>query len=338
MSPDGRFVASAVASDNTDGGVRIWDLSAKQLAHNLPDKRPAARGPAHLLAQVLGAQALAPIGGPLSAVSQSLAALPAMEFDAFTVRAAPCDAVAWSADGRLIASGGQDRIVRVWDAVTGKQLWAQGGHTRTISAVAFSRDGKRLASASGCIERQFPRLGTPNPLNLPSDQPHEVPDLKIWDVTTGEELHSFSMPGKGLGMALSPDGETVAVTFGDPRLYLHRAYIPGGGSFSNGGWNFGVGGPVRLYRVETGEEVAVLKGHTQTPWCVTFSPDGQRVVTSGVDSTLKLWDAVTGEEIMTIGRHFGLVTSVVFSPDGLKLVSTTDAGDVRIWDATPPKR
>jgi WD40 repeat protein len=338
LSPDGRFVASAVDFNTTDGMVRICDLNTMKPVRSLPDQGPAAGGPAHLLAQCLGAQALVPTGGPLGAVSQGLAALPAMQLDAFTVRAAPCDAVAWSTDGKLIASGGQDRIVRVWDPSTGQQLLALGGHARTVSAVAFSRDGKRLASASGGIERQFPAL-TPNPLNLPSDQPQEVPDLKIWDVTTGKELRSFSLPGKGPGMALSPDGETVAVTFGNPRLYIQRAFELGAGSYPLRGSNFGSGDVVRLYRVGTGEEVAVLKGHnTRAPWCVTFSPDGQRVVTSGGDSTIKLWDAVTGEEIMTIGRHPGLVSSVAFSPDGLKIVSAAGAGGVRIWDATPPKR
>jgi WD40 repeat protein/serine/threonine protein kinase len=335
LSPDGNFVASCVDINTTDGLIRICDLNTNQQVRSLPDQGPAARGPAHMVAQTLGAQALAPAGGLLGGLGQSLAGL---YWDGFIVHAAPCDAVAWSADGRLIATGGQDRIVRIWDARTGKQLRELSGHARTVSGVAFSRDGKRLVSASGGIERQFPRLGVPNPLNLPSDTQDEVPDLKIWDVDTGKELRSFSLPGKGPGMALSPDGETVAATFGGARLFIHRAFTPGVGGYQNRAWILGSGNEVRLYRTATGAEVAVLKGHTQTPWCVTFSPDGQRVVTSGADSTLKVWDAATGEEIMTIGRHPGLVTSVAFSPDGLKIVSTTAQGDIRVWDATPRKK
>jgi WD40 repeat protein len=344
LSPDGRLVAAATDINNTDGAVRIRDVSAGQVVRNRTWPHFAGQHFAGWTVAASAAPGAPPLGPSLSMAGffaclswdlvELVGNLPAQG------PAAPCDAVAWSADGKLIASGGQDRIVRVWDAATGKQLLALAGHNRTISAVAFSRDGKRLVSASGGIDRQFPLLGTPNPLNLPSDKPDEVPDVKVWDMTTGQEVRSFRLPGKGPGMALSPDGETVAVTFGgDARLNILRSFdLPSRGAQITKAWHTDPGGVVRLYRTETGEELAVLKGHTQSPWCVTFSPDGQRVVTSGADSTIKLWDAVSGEEIMTIGRHPGLVTSVTFSPDGLKIVSTSATGDVRIWDATPTRK
>src|SRR5262249_17519621 len=143
--------------------------------------------------------------------------------------AAPCDAVAWSPDGKWIASGGQDRVVRLWDAATGQQVRALPGHARTVSALAFSGDGKRLASASGGITRHRPMVD-PNPLQLPEDRPTDVPDAKVWDVATGKEVQSFSFPDKGPGMALSPDGETLAVTFGEAGVDIRVEYFfPGGG-------------------------------------------------------------------------------------------------------------
>jgi WD40 repeat protein/serine/threonine protein kinase len=316
FSPDGKQVASAISIGSTDSVVRVRDASTGVLIRNLPDQSPAALGPAHLLAQGFGAQAMAPGAGHWGPLILNLAALPVLKLEAFNVRAAPCDAVAWSPDGKLIASGAQDRVVRLWDAATGAQVRALPGHSRTVSVLAFSRDSKRLASASGGINRQAPMFG-PNPLKLPSDSPKDIPDVKVWEVATGKELHSFSFPGKGPGMALSPDGETLAVTFGAA-----------------------LGGDVvRLYRVATGKELAVLKGHTQPPWSVAFSPDGLRIVTGGgADETIKLWNAKSGEEIMTVGRHPGIVSSVSFSPDGQKIVSTSDDRDVRLWDATPSKK
>jgi WD40 repeat protein len=180
--------------------------------------------------------------------------------------------------------------------------------------------------------------------------------VKVWDVASGKELRSFSLPdksrtnqpgviptgnlGKGPGLAFSPDGETIAVTFGETGMDVKEIHFLDGGGTQVMKTTSGAAYPdvVRLYRVATGEEAVVLKGHTRPPYCVAFSPDGRRVVTGGgADETIKLWDARTGEEIMTVGRHPDLVTSVAFSPDGLKIVSTSRVGSARIWDATPQK-
>jgi WD40 repeat protein len=343
LSPDGRLVASAVAVGNTTGMVRIWDVPTGEVVQR--------RSLPHVVGQHVAAWAVAPAaapGAPLLGPSLATAgAFAGMNWNGVGLirnlpeqgPAAPCDAVAWSADGKLIASGGQDRIVRVWDAASGTQLWAQGGHNRTLSAVAFSRDGKRLASASGGIERQYPPPAQ-GPLKFPSDGPKDIPDVKVWDVARGQELRSWSFPDKGAGMALSPDGETVAVSFGVSGVKIFAAQLPGGrGKVMTATFAGHHPDVVRLYSVATGEEVAVLKGHTRPPSAVAFSLDGRRIVTGGsTDETIKLWDATTGEEIMTVGRHPGVVSSVAFSPDGRTIISTSSTADVRLWDATPPKR
>jgi WD40 repeat protein len=226
----------------------------------------------------------------------------------------------------------------VWDAASGKQLWQQGGHARTISAVVFSRDGRRLASASGGHVRQVP-LPHVRKLTLPGDTDRDVPDLKVWDVATARELLSLSLPGKTEALAISPDGEIVAAGFGNSKTYFKTVMVPGG--FQGGAEvteNAQGDRSVRLYRVATGKEVGILKGHGRPVKGLAFSPDGRRLVTAaGSDESIKLWDARTGEEILTVGRHPGWLTSVAFSADGNKIVSAS-LEDVRVWDATPLRK
>src|SRR5208337_2739192 len=95
--------------------------------------------------------------------------------------------VAWSPDGRRLASGSWDETIKVWDTSDGRELLALAGHTGAVNYVAWTRDGKRLASEGSD--------GT----------------VKIWDTSTGQELLSLA----GTCLAWSPDGERLAVG-GDP--------------------------------------------------------------------------------------------------------------------------
>jgi WD40 repeat protein len=357
FSPDGAFIAAAVTNTNERGMIKVWDVRTGkrvQTLQNLSDLRRAAedvsRRAARHLAHTVGASALAPSGAPLGALAEGMDALLGMGRIELDVRSAPCDAVAWSPDGKRIASGsGLDRAVRVWDVATGQQLWASktwlevavqrdstGGHNRSISGLAFSQDSRRLVSASGGIERTFVRTGEGG---VHPDMPNGIPDLKVWDVATGRELLSLDLPDKTEALALSPDGETVAVAFGQSKIHFKR-------TFTRDGLLSGVelrenslgDKSVRLYSTTTGAEVRRLKGHARPTRGLAFSPDGLRLVTAGgSDHTLKLWDPNTGEEILTFGHQAGIVTSVGFSGDGKRIVSSSQV-DVRVWDATLLKK
>jgi WD40 repeat protein len=98
------------------------------------------------------------------------------------------------------------------------------------------------------------------------------------------------------------------------------------------------------WKVETGQELLSLLGHTAVPLCVAFSPDGKRLVSAGWNQKVKVWDAETGKELLSLQGHTGFLFSVVFSPDGKRLASASGnpnspwkPGEVKVWDAEKGK-
>ncbi|WP_286824661.1 hypothetical protein, partial [Microcystis sp. LSC13-02] len=89
---------------------------------------------------------------------------------------------------------------------------------------------------------------------------------------------------------------------------------------------------IKLWDVETGQEILTLKGHDSNVWSVNFSPDGKTLVSGSGDNTIKLWNVETGQEIRTLKGHDSYVNSVNFSPDGKTLVSGSDDNTIKLWN------
>jgi WD40 repeat protein len=328
ISRDGRRVAAATR----DSGVHLWDAETGQELWTLSyNRKPAPPW----------AVAFSPDGKSLAVALGTVAQGAVVIVDAGTGKvsrlltdpplAAACDAVAFSPDGKRLVAGTQERVVRVWDVASGKEVLKLGGHGLTVSDVVFSRDGRRIASMSGGYLWGAPIKPQPNPLNLLDDSDRKaVPNLKIWDAATGQELLTVGLPriqtppitrffsfGKGptgtmrfpkaQSLAISPDGKVIAI-----------------GSPSN---------EVRLISATNGKELRVLKGHALMPRTFAFSPDARRLVSGSVDGTIRIWDVATGQVILTL-RQRGGIRSLVFSDDGQKIVAAGDNA-VRVWDATP---
>jgi WD40 repeat protein/mono/diheme cytochrome c family protein len=245
--------------------------------------------------------------------------------------------VAYSPDGKALASGGGDKIIRLWDVATGKQVATLDGHGSEVGSLAYSPDGKALAAGSGD--------GT----------------IKLWDTGTTKETATLKgHTGRVCSVAFSPDGKTLASASVDEAVIKLWDVAAGKGKFSLKGHTgdvivvtFSPDGKtlasgsvdkmIKLWDVATGQERATLIGHTGMVHDVAFSPDGKTLAScggGGLDKPgeVKLWDVATGRERATLKGHTGGVVSVAFSPDGKTLASGGKGGgfgtpgEVKLWN------
>jgi WD40 repeat protein len=202
-------------------------------------------------------------------------------------------AVAFSPDGRLIASTGEDSTLRVWDFDTGSLLNTHAIHPNQNGGtnLAFSPSGDLLL------------IGTDG---LNPENNVEGPSLAaIWHIDNGRELIILEdLPGRVWGIAFSPDGRLFALS--------------------------GFGGFLTIHETNIGEELFSLTGHTSTIITVAFSPDGSRLVSAGVDLP-KVWDIKKREVLFHLPGHSGYVTSLAFNPDGTRLATAGQDGTIRIY-------
>jgi predicted NACHT family NTPase len=247
----------------------------------------------------------------------------------FTKALGSVRSVAFSIDGRLLATGDYHGVVRLWEAASGRELLTCKGHTYGVNSVVFSSDGKTLASGS-------------------DDQ-----TVRLWDINSGECLNTLHGHSRWINsVAFSPDGKTLAsgsddqtvrlwdIKSGECRNTLHGhsrwinsvVFSPDGKILASGTGDQ----TVRLWDIKSGECLNTLHGHSSLVRSVAFSPDGKMLASGSADQTVRLWDIKSGECLNTLHGHSSWICSVAFSPDG-KTLSGSDDQIVRLWDINSGK-
>ncbi|MBY0524865.1 MAG: sigma-70 family RNA polymerase sigma factor [Gemmataceae bacterium] len=369
---DGKVVVSA----GEDGTIRVWNLETGEEMHRIAPLLPAGVDDVGDLKPPLAvdsshgspAVALAPDGRTLAYAAQDGDTWAIRFWDVATgkpirkipARRARIGTLAFSPDGKLLATRGVASVIHVYDLATGKQLHELHGkkdddQLRYLSGdrapLVFAPDGKTLATS------EMQHLN-----NTPA------PSVELWDARAGLRTVRIETAGSRLpkAIAFAPDGKRLAVaehnfirvydvkkhklmhTFkvGDESRSL--AFSPDGTMLASKGLDEQV---IRLWDVEMGQLVRKLgtnprvrvaglfpAGSCNPAPEIAFAQDGQTLVAGGEYNSVHFWKVATGEEITHSGGHTGRVQIAQFALDGKTLITCGADGTLRLWDAASGKQ
>jgi len=204
--------------------------------------------------------------------------------------------VVFSPDSRLLASGGNDAIARIWSVPGGGKVNEVVGGTFAIPSITFTPDGASLAMLNGEV-------------------------VRLRDITSGRIVGTILVQGASFySLAISPDGRILAA--GD-RDNMVRLWDPSQ-TYRTGQETYPVAVDLVGHAGKVGSYQALI-------WQLTFSPNGSLLASAGGDATVRLWDPASAELLATLYGHASGVTSVAFSPEGSYLASGGLDATLRIW-------
>ena len=238
---------------------------------------------------------------------------------------AQINSIAFSPEGAFLASGGDDRILRLWDVQTQQRIAAfehipgDGWGASQITSVVFSPEGLTLASA-GYLS------------------------IKLWDIHARREIATLQHDDWVQTVGFSPNGEhlatgdakgsvrvfdiekrdVIARLQGDTQNVYSVVFSPDGRNLATAGYD----GEIKLWRTSDWSLLGTLQ-NPGTAFTLDFSPDGKALLSTGHE-VVTLWSVESGEEITSLTGHSGWVNSAAFSTDGKSVVSGGNDGTVRV--------
>jgi WD40 repeat protein len=236
--------------------------------------------------------------------------------------------IAWSPDGRMLASPSADMKIRLWDAETGGCFRTLKGHAREVTSVAFDPTGGTLVSgsndttvnlweaASGRLLRTLEghegdvESVAFDPAGLQVASGSDDNTVKLWEAASGRLLRTLEgHQGDVASVAFDPTGRQVASGSGD-----HT---------------------VKLWEVASGRLLHTLEGHEGDVESVEFDYSGVFVLSGSYDRTVRVWSSSSGDLVRTLEGHTDEVTCAAFSRDGRLVASRScrDDGSIRLWAA-----
>jgi WD40 repeat protein len=244
--------------------------------------------------------------------------------------------LAWSPDGKLIASSSLDETVQIWESSTGKQQLLYRNNSLQPTTLAWSPDGTYLACTCGLMSET----------------------VQVWDTAIGRvskshaTYHGHSETINAL--AWSPDGKYIAAASDDKTVQVWDA-LSGRTLFTYRGhaqpvktlsWvqskvhgeseriaSSGEDKTVHVWNAPRGGNSVMYYGHTDKVNAVTWSPGGSHIASGGDDTSVQIWDAASGRKVLVYTGHSGAITGISWSPDGIRLASSSLDETVQVWNA-----
>jgi serine/threonine protein kinase len=259
-------------------------------------------------------------------------------FTAYRKHSAAVLHIAWSPDGKKIASASSDKTVHIWSATSKNPTLIYRNHTKPVSAVDWSPDGSRIVSGSWDTT------------------------VQVWHVQTGRKLLTYRGFSREVSaVAWSPDGKYIASGSWDTtvqvrqaesgsRLFTYSGHttpvhavawspaLSDGGrriaSASGADVNADVDNTVQIWNALTGDNPLIYRDHFYFVNAVAWSPDGRKIASASADTNVQVWSAATGSNVLTYRGHTSTVNAVAWSPNGLRIASAGYDTMVHVWNAS----